>query len=150
MASVSQTIRVEGLRELKEAIEEELPKATGKNVIRRALLAAAEPIESTAQALAPVKTGTLRDRITVSTKLSSHQRKGYQKESQFEAYVGPPPLLQAITSEFGTVNQQPIPFMRPAWSANKTKALDLFKKTLEEELEKARARIARKLARLSK
>ena len=59
--------------------------------------------------------------------------------------AGPEP--QAVTQEFGTVNHPPHPFMRPAWLANKTRALDTMKKELWEEIQKAAARLARKAAK---
>ena len=46
-------MHVEGLAELETALHE-LPKATGKNVIRRALTAAGQPIVDMAVSLAPV------------------------------------------------------------------------------------------------
>ena len=51
-------VRVEGLSALKDALAE-LPKATGANVLRRALLKAGKPIEDMATSLAPRRTGAL-------------------------------------------------------------------------------------------
>jgi hypothetical protein len=50
------TFNVEGLKELQHALQE-LPKATGKNVLQRTLMKAAKPIEAAAQARVPVATG---------------------------------------------------------------------------------------------
>ena len=58
--------RLEGLKEIEEALKE-LPKATGRNVIRRALTQAAEPIATQAGSAAPAgPTGTLKRSIVVS------------------------------------------------------------------------------------
>jgi len=142
------TIRVEGLSELKDALEE-LPKATGTNVLKRALTKAADPIQAQAESLAPVMTGKLKRSIIVGTKLSKSQKKSATKINQVEIYVGPGQLRQATLQEFGTVNQRPQPFLRPAWSANVRPALDSIRELLADEIEKARARIARKIARLA-
>jgi len=143
-----QTIRVEGLSELKDALEE-LPKATGTNVLKRALTQAADPIQAQAESLAPVMTGKLKRSIIVGTKLSSTQKKSAKKINKVEIYVGPGQLRQATLQEFGTVNQRPQPFLRPAWSANVRPALNSIREILADEIEKARARIARKIARLA-
>jgi HK97 gp10 family phage protein len=135
---------IEGLRELADAMAEELPKATATNVVKRALGRAADPIEQDAQQAAPHLTGKLQRSFTTSSKLSPHQRTVTVKESRVEVYVGPAALVQAITSEFGTAHQAPQPFMRPAWDNNKRAALDSIKEDLADEIDKARDRIARK------
>jgi HK97 gp10 family phage protein len=141
------TFRIEGLAELKDALEE-LPKATGTNVLKRALTKAAEPLEADAERTAPVGIGTLQRSIKVSGKLSRRQKSQHKKESKVELFIGPAPLVQAITQEFGTVDHGPKPFMRPAWDGNKLKALGTIKDILAAEIEKARQRLARKAAKL--
>jgi HK97 gp10 family phage protein len=141
------TFRIDGLSELKEALEE-LPKATGTNVLKRALIKAGEPIRDEAQRLAPRAVGTLQASMIVSSKLSRRQKSEHKKESKVEFFVGPAPLVQAITQEFGTVDHPPQAFMRPAWDGNKRAGLESIKDTLAAEIEKARQRLARKTARL--
>lgn len=148
MASIVTKVTVEGLSDLITALEE-LPKATGTNVQKRALMKAARPIADTAQALAPKLTGRLQESMTVGTRLSRSQKAGFEKESKVEVYVGPAPLVQAITSEFGTFREAPRPFMRPAWAQNKDTALEIIKEELANEIEKARQRLARKAERLA-
>lgn len=148
MASIVKIVEIEGVSDLLTALEE-LPKATNTNVQKRALMRAAEPIENSAKQNAPVLTGKLRDKIDISTKLSSSQKSGYEKSSKVEIYIGPAPLVQAITEEFGTYRTKPHPFMRPAWAENKEEALRLIKEDLAEEIEKARQRLARKAERLA-
>lgn len=139
-------VRVDGLRELKEALEE-LPKATSTNVLKRALTKAAEPIETMAAAHAPMLTGHLKRSFNIGTKLSRRQSSLNQKQSKVELYVGPGPLVQAITQEFGTKTNRAQPFMRPAWDSQKNTALGLIKTNLADEIEKARARLAKKTAK---
>lgn len=141
------TVKVEGLSEFVSAFSEELPKATGTNVQKRALKKASEPIESDAKRRAPRRTGLLQERINISSKLSPRQKSDVDKESKVEIYVGPPSMTRGIVAEFGSVKQSPIPFMRPAWDGNKREALSRIKDILAEEIEKARQRIARKTAR---
>src|SRR5262245_14718215 len=142
------TVKVEGLKELNDALGE-LPKATGTNVQKRALLNASEPIFQTARRLAPVLSGALQRSIHPSTKLSRRQKTLLRKQSKVEVYVGAAALPHAHLQEFGTVHHAPHPFLRPAWMENREKALELIKKELADEIEKARARIARKTARLA-
>lgn len=138
---------VEGLSDLVDGLLNELPKATATNVQKRALLKAAAPIEAAAKAAAPYRTGLLRERINISTKLSPAQKRALDKESKVEVYVGPPSMERAIVAEFGSVKQVPSPFMRPAWDSNKRSAFDSLKNDLAAEIEKARQRMARKAAR---
>lgn len=142
------TFKIEGISELVNGLTEELPKATATNVQKRALKEAAGPIEEDAKRNAPVRTGFLRERIDIGTKLSPRQKSQNQKESKIEVYIGPPSMARAIVAEFGSVHETPRPFMRPAWDANKQTAFEHIKDILEEEIEKARQRIARKTARL--
>jgi HK97 gp10 family phage protein len=148
MNMVAVTFKIEGVSEVAEGLLE-LSKATGTNVVKRALKKAADPIVSTATQLAPRLTGQLQTSIKPSDKLSRRQKSLYPKQSEIEIYVGPAALVQAITQEFGTVTNKPQPFMRPAWEQNKREALERIKDDLAEEIEKARARIARKTARLA-
>jgi HK97 gp10 family phage protein len=147
MAGAKVTFKIEGLSELVDGLTNELPKATATNVQKRALLTAAEPMEADAKRMAPRRTGLLRERINVSSKLSPRQKSQSKKESKVEIYVGPPSMTRAIVSEFGSVKESPRPFMRPAWDSNKRTAFDKIRDILAEEIENARQRIARKTAR---
>lgn len=140
-------IRVEGLRELDRALRE-LPKATGKNVLKRVLMKAGQPIEHHAERLAPVRTGHLKQSIGTGTKLTRRQRRQHKKESPVEVFVGAAEP-KAHMQEFGQAHHPPQPFLRPAWDANKMGALNSIKNDLGEEIEKARQRLAKKAARLA-
>jgi len=141
------TFHIEGLTELAAALENEFSKATATNIQKRALMTAAEPIESTAKLLAPYKTGKLKEKIDIGTKLSPRQKSINNKESKVEVYVGPPSMPRAIVSEFGSYKETPRAFMRPAWDQNKRTAFEKIRDILAEEIEKARERAARKTAR---
>jgi len=165
-AGIKTSVHVEGLSELADALAE-LPKATGKNAVRRTLIKALGPMESMAESLAPELTGQLRKTIEISTQLSRRQKsvhqaeigskpirtaEGFRSSPQTEVFMfmGPASSPKSIVQEFGSVYQSPHPYMRPAWDANKLKALDTIRDDLWEEIDKARARLARKAARLAK
>lgn len=150
------TVKIEGLRELDEALGE-LTKATARNVLRRVGLKALQPVADTARSLAPVDDGHLRDSIGVGTRLTRRQaalhrkalRSGTSQSSFWEGFAGAGGLPQAITQEFGTVSHPPQPFMRPAYDANKNQMLEIVKRDLGEEIQKAAQRQARRAAKLA-
>jgi len=148
-------VRVEGLRELERALAE-LPKATARNVLRRTITEAAQPLIDSAKSLAPDRPGTppndLRNSITISSKLNKQQRKVSRGDpkSFVEMYVGPDvsvPNAHGHWQEFGTVNHGPQPFMRPAWDGTKNTVLEKIKDELGTQITKAAQRLARKAAR---
>lgn len=147
-----QVVRVEGLKELKAALEE-LPKATSTNVLKRALTEAGQPVASSAASMAPDDPETggydLKKSITVGSRLSRRQKKQHRKGSKVEVFVGAGPLSQATQQEFGNALHGPQAFLRPAWDAGKMAVLEAIKKSLWENIDKARARLARKAARLA-
>lgn len=152
---MAQKVRIRGLRELERALAE-LPKATGKNVLRRVLKARAEPIADAARGMAPDDPATggldLKAGIGVSTVLSKRQRGQHRKmfrndKAAVEMFVGAGPDPAAHNQEFGNVNHGPQPFMRPAWDAGKMAVLDGIKDDLWTEVDKAAARLARKQAK---
>lgn len=144
---MSVTVKIEGLSELKSAFER-LPRATGKSVMRKVLMARARPIAASARSLVPVESGELRDSIVASTKLSKSQaREAKETASYVEVYVGAGPLPHAHLVEFGSVNNQPQPYMRPAWDGAKGALLDNFKEDLWSEIEKAVGKLAQNAAK---
>lgn len=144
------SFHVEGLRELDAALGD-LPKATAKNTMRRVLLKGGEPIVDAAKRLAPELSGDLKTSLDVSTKLSARQKRENRRnpsQSYVEAYAGAGALPQAHLREFGADHHAPDPFMRPAWDSTQDEVLDGIKADLTAEIEKTRARLARKQARL--
>jgi HK97 gp10 family phage protein len=87
----------------------------------------------------------------------SAMRKARRSESGGSAvqlYIGPSkgpkgqnPLRYASLVEFGTVKTRAQPYMRPAWDAGKTRALESAKQILAEEINKATTRAQRRAAR---
>lgn len=151
-------VRIDGLRELDRALAE-LPKSTGKNVLRRVLRKAGEPMAADMKAKAPDDPGTggndLRSSIGVGTKLSKRQAKLHRKmfksdKAAVEMFVGAGAVPHAHLQEFGTAHHGPQPFARPAWDSGKGQVLETIKSDLGDEIAKAAKRLARKAARAAK
>ena len=144
---MSVTVKIEGLSELKSAFEQ-LPKATDKGVMRKVLMARAKPIAAAAKALVAVESGELRDSIIASTRLSKRQKRDAKETASYvEVYAGAGPLPHAHLVEFGSVHNQPQPYMRPAWDNTKGTLLDAIKEDLWTEIQTAVDKLARKGAR---
>lgn len=166
------SVSVSGLSDLDRALGN-LSKATARNVLRRTLTKAAEPIRDEARKLAPHRTGKLRDSIMISTKVknkvgnaeySAAMRAGLGKEaarsallaarkagkgtgSFVEVYIGPARgagvIRYAHIVEFGSVDTAMQPYMRPAWDAQKDAALSIIKTELRDQIIAAARRVGR-------
>lgn len=147
------TVQLRGFRELERALNE-LPKATGRNVLRRVAKGALEPMADRARGMAPVERGDLRASIQVSEKRTKRVTRinRFDKNTGVEVAMGPVSgggvLNYATFAEFGTVDTRAKPFMRPAWQGGKDNALDYVKANLAREINRAAARLAKKTARL--
>lgn len=139
-------LHLDGLKELDDALTE-LPKATARNVLLRTLKEQGQPIAAAGEANAPRDKGHLADSYTVGTKLSRRQKKLHKKESHVELFIGPTPHPKSVQTEFGNAHQSPHPHLRPAWDGNWKRVLEGIKDSLAAQIEKARARLARKAAR---
>lgn len=155
---MSVTVNISGLKELEKELDN-LSKAAGKGVLRRALKKAAQPTADLASTLAPRDTGRLAGSIIVGTKLDGRQAKIHKKmfrddRAAVEMFVGPSYILgdggrHGHLLEFGTYKMSPQPFMRPAWDQDKRAMLDRLSDELWAELEKSIARAERKAAKLA-
>ncbi len=154
---MAQKFRIEGLKELDKALGQ-LPRATGKNVLRRVARQALEPIIEVAKGLVHEQSGDLRGSLAVSPKLSHrqktlHKRMFANERSSIEMFAGAGShhfVPQGVFEEFGTVKQSPHPFLRPAWDGGKMRVLNNIKRDLWTEIKTAAARVARKKARALK
>lgn len=141
-------VRVEGLRELENALGQ-LPKATGKAVLRRVAKKALGIFDKAWRERAPHLTGSLEESGGVGTKLTRRQarlNRRRENRSSIEMYAGANDPA-AIPEEFGWVDGQAQPFMRPAWDATKYEVLDSVADQLGPEIERSAARLARRAAR---
>lgn len=139
------TVRVEGLRQIDQALGE-LGKTTGRNVLRRVGMARMEPLAEAMRSRAPVNAGDLKESIAVSTRNPRKNR----KQSTVEVHAGPGRHPQAHLREFGGDGNPPEPYVRPAWDGGKDELLDGIADDLWSEISKAAARQAKKAARLAK
>lgn len=164
------TVSTTGFRALEQALAE-LPKATARNVLKRTLTKAGQPIADEASRLAPVDTGKLAGRIIVSARLKNkvgnaeyaaamraglgrkaagaalrQARRDAKGQGSFaEMFVGPARgvLGYAHLVEFGTAKTAPQAFMRPAWDSGKRQALDIIRRELGNEIIMAARRLGR-------
>lgn len=165
---MTRLVRVEGLKELENALRE-LPKSTGKAVLRRVLKAAAEPIYKDAKSRAPSRPsdakpvyygpkgdrklrrpGTDEALVQTGTRLTRNQARLARKEGKNSAehYVGSrDPIARLL--EFGTAHSAAQPIIRPAWDGHKEEALRIITSDLGAEIEKAAERLAKKNAKLT-
>jgi HK97 gp10 family phage protein len=142
-------IKMEGLADLERALAE-LPKATGKATLRRVLKKAAAPVEAAMVKRAPKRTGALKVSIRTGTKLTKRQQQFAKAEgkSSSEIYIGTADP-SAIPQEFGTFKEGAQPFGRPAWEETQDGALVTIADELGGEIEKSRARLAAKAAKIA-
>jgi HK97 gp10 family phage protein len=143
------TVQLEGFRELQRALAE-LPKSTGRNVLRRVAKGALEPMAVKARSMAPVDEGNLRDAIMVSEKRTKRVTRvnRFDRNTGVEMAMGPVSgkgiLNYATFAEFGTIDTRARPFMRPSWYGGKNEALEYIKSNLGNEINKAAKRLAKK------
>lgn len=162
-------MKISGIDGVLEALAE-LKKATAKNVVKRAVIEAAQPMADDAKAKAPRDEGDLAEGISVTPQIVAAQAQYSRKPGKEEvrAFVGPnykpgaPGYApHAHLVEFGTgprttkdgrsTGQMPAqPFLRPAFDANKQVFIDRVGAALWAEIDKVRKRMARKNAKRGK
>lgn len=150
-------VRLHGFEDVGRTLREHLPKATGKNVLRRTAREALVPMRNAAEARAPRMFGHLVASIIIGTRVAGGGPRGVRARGtgQFRApasagvsmHMGPGRHPQAITQEFGTFSQPAQPFMRPAWEAHHQEALRIIANNLWSNIQGAVARRARRAAR---
>lgn len=146
------SFRTRGFAELERALADELPKATARNVLRRAGLAAMDRVEKKAQALAPKDSGGLTTSIETRVgKAKRISRTRFARSTGVEIATGPTGGREeggnAAWQEFGTVNMAANPYMRPAADGESQAVIADVREELAQQIDKARVRIARKAAR---
>lgn len=145
-------IKIEGFRELERALAEELPKATARNVLRRTAVNASKRIVDRAKQLAPVERGKLRDGIVTKNAKATRQAGSvkFDRSKGVEVLTGPtgrPEGGNASWQEYGTVHMPAHPYMRPAADAEGQAVIDEVRDELALQIDKAKARIAKKAAK---
>ncbi len=142
------SVSVDGLKELEDALKE-MTTATARNVGRRTLRAAGQPVADKMNAYAPEGNvspdGPLNESYSVSTKLNKTQAAAERKEGRDDVfmYVGTSDEA-GIQQEFGNQRHPAQPHARPAWASEQFATLGRVKTTLTLEVKKAAERAARK------
>lgn len=147
--------RLEGFEELEKALVEEFPKATSKNILKRAGINAMMQIEARAKELAPKEEGALAASIATKPVKAKRQAGSARFEAQNGITIATGPTSRkpdgpggnAAWQEFGTVKMAANPFMRPAIDGQAEAVIGDVRTELALQIEKARKRIAAKLAR---
>lgn len=144
-SGISGTIDIRGAEELAAALQE-LGKAMEKKILRSAMRQAATIILEDAKRRAPVLTGQLRKSLRIRAIKRTRKgqvgvvistSKGFFKGDDF--YGG--------FHEFGTKKMPARPFIRPAFEANKSKAITIITEAIKLGLRDA-ANGASKLTKL--
>lgn len=148
-------VDLSGFRELERALAEDLPRATAKNALRRTAHNSMKRIEDRAKQLAPADDGKLRDSITTKNAKAKRQAGSvrFERSSGVEVLTGPTGRQEGgygAFQEFGTVNMPANPYMRPSVDAEGQNVIDDVRDELTVQIDKAKARIARKAARAAK
>jgi HK97 gp10 family phage protein len=174
VASSKTSFKLEGLKELEDALLE-LPKATQGNVLKRAVTLPAADFAEAASRAAPRRKGTLQAGIKVGkatvispgkAAFAAAMKDGATRAEAAAAarnanrsaggtgkavVVRAGPTKKAyygMFQEFGTAHNAAQPFMRPTWDSMGPRMLGQIKDTLAAEIEKARVRLAKKAAKL--
>lgn len=140
-----------GGKALEAALMELKTKATARNVGKRALTVAAEPIRAEWERMAPRDSGDLKQSIKVGKAIAAFQKQS--RGDQVFVFVGIDEgtnarlHIYAEVQEFGTPHTPAQPAGRPAWETKKMAAFDLIGPALWADLEKTAARAARKTAK---
>jgi HK97 gp10 family phage protein len=147
-------IKIEGFRELERALAEELPKATARNVLRRTATNAMERIRTGMASRAPRDEGTLAESMRTQPVRAKRTRGAlrFDRSKGVEVMTGPAPegrldRANAGFQEFGTVKQAANAYARPTADSEAQNVIDTVRDELATQIDKAKARIARKAAR---
>ena len=145
------TVGFEGGRELEAALAELGKRTTQKRTAERALKRAAEPIRNKWVQLAPRESGDLKRSIKIGKAVKGIQKQvagdvavqfiGIDKSENRRLHI------YAEVQEFGNESNPAQPAARPAWESQKEVALARLADDLRAEIEKTKARQARKAAR---
>jgi hypothetical protein len=154
------TVKLEGFKELERALAEELPKATARNAMTRAATEAMEPMRERMAQLAPYDPDDrdedgqhLNETMRTQTAKARQARAfGVDRQSGVVVMTGPAPVgrrarANAGWQEYGTVKMGAKSYARVAADTEADAVIDGLGDALAKQIDKAKARIARKAAR---
>jgi HK97 gp10 family phage protein len=127
------TCTIDGLDELEQKLNELAP-AAAKRAVRRSVREGLKVFQTAIEEKAPRDTGHLAESINIGTKTTGGD--GEDTTGGILGVVGPAKdAFYALFQEFGTKHQHAQPFITPAYEENKDVVLQVFRNTLNEELE---------------
>lgn len=138
------TVKIEGLEQIRAALQEAGPKLA-KRCVRKSLVTGAQMFAEAARTKAPVlqegtpqrRPGELRDSIDVAVKISAKEDRGI-------AHIGPKtekgkgsdqPGVWGMFVEFGSIHGAPQPYLRPAFDQVREEVQNVFVETLRAGLQ---------------
>lgn len=147
--------KIDGLSDVMKSLEG-LKASVGRRILRKAITDATRPILKDAKSKCPRETGLLRKSLGRKTKV-------YRKSGVVVGIVGPRtgfkqmvtikdrrtgktvevlrnPTKYAHLVEYGTLKAAAKPFLRPAWTGNKSRAAELIATRVREEIAKEAAK----------
>lgn len=153
-------VKLKNFEELERALAEDLPRATAKNTLRKSMIAAMKRIEDGMAEKAPFDPNDrdgdgnhLRDTMKTQAVKAKRQQGGrYARSTGIAVRTGPAPVgkrarANAGWQEEGTVKMAPNAYARPTADAEGPKVVEEVIEVLRENIDKAKARIAKKAAR---
>lgn len=156
-----ETFKLTGFKELERALAEELPRVTARNVLLRAATKSIEPLRVRMAENAPYDAldqdgdGKHLNETMKTQQVTARRARGqvrFDRSSGVQVMTGPAPEGQLDRSnagwqEDGTVEMAPNSYARPAADSEGEATVRRVRDTLAEEVDKAKARIARKAAK---
>jgi HK97 gp10 family phage protein len=125
-------IQITGIKDIDKKLTKLGAKVT-KKILRKAMRPVMKEVQKTAKSLVPVDTGNLKKGIKVRSAKRSRKYIGLDVRTDDDNFI-------AKFVEYGTENQSPQPFMRPAFDQHekpgKEKAMDTIRQLIEDEAKK--------------
>lgn len=154
---MADAFKFEGGKDLEAALMNLATKATARNVGKRGLTTAAEPIAAKARLLAPKDEHDLESAIKVGKAIGAFQRDG-NRGDYIAVFVGIDESVDkrlhiyAAEQENGNPDRgmEAQPYMLPAWLSERQNAVKLIGPALWGEIVSTNERAARKAARRAK
>jgi HK97 gp10 family phage protein len=136
------TVKVEGLKELEDALTSYAPKLVKKS-FKEAMEAACEPQVQAAKARAPLlkgpetknrKRGDLRDSIGANVKVSKRGVRGRVGPRRTKGESNQSPGAWGLMVEFGSIHGPAQPYLRPAFDQSKNASVTAFAQVLKSSI----------------
>lgn len=149
-------------QQLLEQMEKDFGPKDSKAILRKTMRKAMQPVLQTAKILAPVDSGALVASLQIEARKPTRKDRRSKYVSASDVAIaqvttapgrklskkGIPSDARAVANEFGTAKMPGKPFMRPALESQSAGVISLLGDNLKQELERYKARQARRAAKL--